>query len=99
MKQFLERALNETKTNESSNEKKEQSYKSGIYTLSSAFNEFSNGYMRGMGQIMQNKSVMDKNFKKLRDNIATAYERLDDAISKHMEKIREEDQAKATTLR
>ena len=85
---------------ESSNEKKESMYREGAYAVSSAFREFSHNYMRGMGLMMQNKAVMNPKFKKLRDACATAYERMDDAISKHMEMISKdaEEKAKARSM-
>ena len=89
LNEFLEKALSE-----SSSDKKIQGYKQGSYMLNSAFSDFSQGYMRAMGQLMQNKKSMSNEYKKLRDNIATAYERLDDAISKHLEKINKQDQVK-----
>ena len=70
---------------ESSDEKKAQMYRDGVYSLSSGFREFSQYYMRGMGQMVQGKTAMDSKYKKLRDIIATSYEKMDDAISKHME--------------
>lgn len=93
MKEFLKRALDEN-TNEMSNDKKVQGYRSGAYSLSSAFNDFSQGYMRAMGLLVQNKQAMKPEYKKLRDSIATAYERLDDAISKHNEKLNKDAQEK-----
>ena len=76
--------------NESSNDKKMQMYRDGCYTLKHAFSEFSNIYMKGMGQMVQSKQVMNPKYKKHRDTIATAYERLDDAISKHVEVMESE---------
>ena len=72
---------------EQSDEKKQQMYREGVWQLSSAFNEFSQLYMKGMGLMMQGKKAVDPNYKKARDKIATAYERMDDAISKHRETL------------
>lgn len=69
--------------NEQSDEKKEQMYREGTWQIRSAFNEFSQHYMRGMGMMQQGKSVKSPQYKKLRDAIANAYERMDDAITKH----------------
>jgi len=76
------------KIEESSNEKKEQMYQQGLYNVRSAFaHDFSQNYMKGMGLMMQSKSAVDPKYKKMRDAIATAYERLDDSISKHINVI------------
>jgi hypothetical protein len=72
---------------ESSNEKKEQMYKEGAYSLRHSFNDFSQYYMKAMGLMQQGKGVMDPKFKKLRNSISAAYERMDDAISKHMDTL------------
>lgn len=90
MNEFLERALdrNLDEMSMSSGDKKMQGYRQGSYMLSSVFSEFSQGYMRGLGMMMQNKeSFKSKDYVKLRDTIATAYARMDSAISKHNEKL------------
>ena len=84
---------------ESSNEKKAQIYRDGVYSLRSAFQEFSQYYMKGMGQMVQGKTAMDSKYKKLRDVIATAYERMDDAISKHLDVMSKESADKVATKR
>lgn len=97
LNEFLEKALNETKENleETSNEKKMQMYKDGCYALRHAFSEFSHAYMRGMGQMMQSKQSMNPKYKKSRDKISTAYERMDDAISKHIEEMEKDNRERA----
>ncbi len=84
---------------ESSNEKKESMYREGAYALSSAFREFAHNYMRGMGLMTQNKAVMPSKFKKYRDTCATAYERMDDAISKHLEALNKDSEKTAALKR
>lgn len=88
MQEFLDKALNETKqVEESSDKKKMQMYRDGCYGLKNAFYEFSNAYMKSMGLMMQSKQSMNPKYKKFRDTIATSYERMDDAISKHIEEM------------
>jgi len=84
---------------ESSNEKKESMYKEGCYALRIAFNAFSELYMQGIGLMMQNKEVMNPKYKKLRDSIVTAYERMDDSIFKHQEQINKDNQEKMKPTR
>lgn len=97
--QYIDTDQNQN-VDEQSDEKKKQMYREGAYALSSAFREFSHNYMRGMGLMTQNKKVMnDPKYKKLRDACATAYERLDDAISKHMEQLNKDAEAEYAAKR
>lgn len=84
---------------ESKDEKKEAMYRDGCYSLRSAFNEFSQYYMKAMGMLAQNKTPMTSKYKKLRDSISMAYERMDDAISKHNEQINKDYELKVKATR
>jgi hypothetical protein len=88
MQEYLSRAINESKqVNEMPDDKKKQMYRDGCYRLKNAFYEFSNAYMRSMGLLMQSKQSMNPKYKKYRDMIATSYEKMDHAISKHIEEM------------
>ena len=89
----------EKAVDESSNEKKEAMYKEGCYYMRNAFNDFSQSYMKAIGLMMQNKAVMNPKYKKLRDSIARAYEKMDDAISKHQEAINKDNEVKMKAAR
>lgn len=85
---------------EQNKEKKESMYREGAYSMSSAFREFSQNYMRAMGLLIQGKKDTHfAKYKKSRDKIATAYERMDDAISKHIEEINKDAEAKMKATR
>jgi len=80
---YLEKKDNDI--DESSDEKKMQIYRDGIHSLRSAFQDFSQYYMRSMGQMQQGKSAMDSKYEKLRNKISSSYEIMEDAILKHMD--------------
>jgi len=83
----IEKYLIDDKIYESSDDKKIQMYREGVYSLRNAFNEFSQYYMKAMGLMMQGKKVVNPKYKKMRDSISIAYEKMDDSISKHLESI------------
>ena len=72
---------------EGNKEKKAMDYNNGVHALNSAFTEFSSLYMRALGMMIQNKKYVDPKYKKSRDVIATAYERMGSSINKHLEEI------------
>jgi hypothetical protein len=84
---------------EANDEKKAQMYREGAYSLNSGFREFSQYYMKAMGMLQQGKSVMNPKYKKLRDSISTAYERMDDSISKHMEMLNKDAEEMAKKMK
>jgi hypothetical protein len=88
MKKFDMYIKDKEKTvDESSIEKKEQMYRQGVYSLRNAFSDFSQYYMKATGLMTQGKGAVSTKYKKLRDSISTAYEIMDDAISKHIDEI------------
>ncbi len=70
---------------EGKHEKQFGMYRDGAHSLRYAFSDFSQSYMRAMGQLQQGKNAMkNPKLKKMRDTIASAYERMDSAIETHL---------------
>ena len=96
-KEKIQKAYEDTVLNEGANkvDKKKSMYRDGCYGLRHSFSDFSQGYMRAMGLMTQSKKAVDPKYKKHRDAIATAYERMDAAISKHLEDMEKDDMERA----